>query len=143
MREYLFRGISPYTGKWIEGGLVHQTDYYGMEVDRYYIIDGTNTNDYDIGEPERVYPESVGQYTGLTDKNGTKIFEGDIVSTDLKRPYNIVMFRSGCFVFNCNDGGDDYYDRMIPFSDYESSVYDGVVIGNVYDNPELLSRETK
>lgn len=91
-----------------------------------------------------VVTETIGQYTGLPDKNGTKIFEGDIVSTDLKRPYNIVVFRDGCFMFNCNDGNQDYYDIMLPILQSEHTRYEyGEVIENIYDNPELLRSDTE
>ncbi|MBO7303365.1 MAG: hypothetical protein J6U68_04180 [Clostridia bacterium] len=86
-----------------------------------------------------VYTDTVGQYTGLTDKNGKKIFEGDIISTDIARPYLIVEFRDGCFMFNCNDGGEDYYDIMLPILKEPQTQYEhGEVIGNIHDNPELL-----
>lgn len=72
MREVLFRGKQMHDNEWIYGGALHQTDCYGMEVDRWFIIDGTDTNDYDIGYPIRVIPKTIGQYTGLKDKNGKK-----------------------------------------------------------------------
>ena len=84
-REILFRGkVSGKRlnkGEWIEGNLVHQLDYYGKPCDKYFILNKYDTNDYEIGEPIQVIPATVGQFTGLTDKNKIpqKVFEGDIV----------------------------------------------------------------
>ena len=79
------------------------------------------------------------QYTGLKDKNGKKIYEGDIISTDLSRPYLVVEFRNGAFMFHCHDEGKDYYDYINPPADDEINQYHwGEVIGNIYENPELI-----
>ena len=141
MREILFRGKRTDNDEWIEGNLIHQTEYYGSLFDRYHIL-RVGEFDYDYYDRALVIPETVGQYTGLTDKNGKKIFEGDIVSTDLTRPYNIVEYRDGSFMFNCNDGGEDYYDIMLPILKEAHTKYEyGEVIGNIHDNPELLKGE--
>jgi len=130
MREILFRGKTV-QNKWIEG------DLYRSRLKSTFMI--SYYTQYGNRMTEHVKTETVGQYTGLTDKNGTKIFEGDIVSTDITRPYLIVEFRDGCFMFNCNDGGEDYYDIMLPICKEAHTVYEyGEVIGNIHDNPELM-----
>ena len=128
-REILFRGKRE-DGTWVYG-------YYvvleGLKSTYHYILTGELTFSLSY-EEHSVIPETVGQYTGLTDKNGTKIFEGDIVTTDIARPYLIVEFRDGCFMFNCNDGDKDYYDIMLPILDEQQTVYKhGEVIGNIYE----------
>lgn len=138
MREILFRGKGKNNGEWVYGSLIHRTEYYGGNCDDYFILQGGEF-DYDIYDAFEVDPETVGQFTGLTDKNGVKIFEGDVVSTDIERPYLIVKFRDGCFMFNCNDGGEDYYDIMLPILNEPQTQYKyGEVIGNIFDNTELL-----
>ena len=82
------------------------------------------------------------QYTGLKDKNGAEIYEGDILSTDLSRPYLIVEFRNGAFMYQCHDGGRNYYDFMEPANEglkFNTKYHE--VIGNIYENPELLERK--
>lgn len=78
------------------------------------------------------------QFTGLKDKNGKEIYEGDILSTDLSRPYLIVEFRNGAFLYQCHDIGKDYYDIMVPvYVEINQDDY-SEVIGNIYENQELL-----
>lgn len=150
MREIIFRGKSKNDGEWICGGAVHQTDCYGDEVDTWFIIDGTETFDYDIGEPIRVIPETIGQYTGLTDKNGTKIFEGDIVRVitvdDNKERRAIVGFDR----FFDENTECEYIGFYIYFLgakttatqlDDEQAKESLEVIGNIHDNPELMKTQ--
>lgn len=135
MREILYRGKPIDSDEWIYGGAVHQTDCYGDKVDKWFIIDGTYTNDYDIGEPIRVIPETIGQYTGLTDKNGKKIFEGDIVRYNGEK--HIVVFETrgetGYFGIKIDHIETWGFCLSVPAKLME-------VIGNIHDNPELAER---
>ena len=132
MREILFRGKRLDNGEWVYGYYVHIGP---VSCQRAYIIPEYTSAIY----VKEVDPSTVGQYTGLKDKNDKQIFEGDIVSTDIARPYLIVEFRDGCFMFNCNDGGKDYYDIMLPILEDAQTEYKyGEIIGNIHDNPELL-----
>lgn len=138
MREILFRGKRVDNGEWIEGSLIHQTKFYGDPVDCYHILyDGEFHADY-YGSVE-VIPETIGEFTGMLDKNGKKIFEGDIV----------ILFEYVKKTFDVDDG-EVRYGRggfhVKEFSTLNSlnalASYDGVfrgeIIGNIHDNPELL-----
>ena len=137
MREILFRGKSEYGDKWISGSLHSE---YG-ETDK----DGNRKIDYRIlgmhGECTYIIPETVGQFTGLTDKNGKKIFDGDIIEGhchsrwrhDVQR-CEIAYYRDGFEARHHVKCGEEehYYSYKVLFSK------DVVVIGNIHDNPELL-----
>lgn len=77
-----------------------------------------------------VITETIGQYTGLTDKNGTKIFEGDIVAHP-EYGTLAVVWDDGLFQLAKHD---TFYERL---DHYSSEV--AIIIGNIYDNPELLT----
>lgn len=123
MREILFRGKSMHTDEWLYGGIVHHADDYGM-------VDSTSNMGY--LEPELVIPETVGQYTGLTDKNGVKIFEGDIVRYNGERHIVVFETRSGTGYFGIKIDHIETWEfcLSVPAKLME-------VIGNIHDNPEL------
>lgn len=128
MREILFRGKQISDGEWVEG-------YLGIEVNNSPVIQWCEFDEnygVDCVEESAVIPETVGQYTGLTDKNGTRIFEGDIVAVyDAycnETVVGIVCFGDGSFYIRDTDCSS--YDRWM--------YYESEVIGNIHDNPELL-----
>lgn len=122
-REILFRGKRMDNGEWVEG-------YYSPV---NIPITGNMGHFINVGgyRAVEIDPETVSQFTGLTDRNGTKIFEGDIIKyfDDWigKIEYDS---DSALFVVSFVDGDDDNFGRV--------SCGDCEVIGNIYDNPELL-----
>lgn len=126
MREILFRGKRKLNKEWIAGSL--HTEKF--TADEEYLCCEINQCD--------VYPETVGQYTGLTDKNGKRIFEGDIV-LDEQSEYNYLIKwfpEYACFSLANKNGHMEFGCDEI-----EIFLNDLVVIGNVTDNPELLKGE--
>ena len=128
MREILFRGKRIDNGEWVFGHF-YESKGNGKNVHRIY-----NGN---IFRHDTVCPETVGQYTGLTDKNGEKIFEGDIVNGLFlfERPIKaVVTFQDGAFGLRWPRGS------VIEFSAFTSLCnVEYEVIGNIHDNPELLN----
>ena len=123
IREVIFRGKRADNGEWIEGDLL-QIKYYNKPIIECKIMPQTP-----VSSAVPVLPETVGQYTGLTDKNGKKIFEGDIIEfheeigkikySDYDAAFDIIFD-----TWNTNFSVTD--ERRIE------------VIGNIHDNPELL-----
>ena len=129
MREILFRGKGDRkynSGNWYHG-------YLSKDCDGDYVIT-------EIGFSRTVIPETVGQYTGLTDNNHDGIFEGDIVRCKQEKNEGICVVRwfNGAFVA-CPISGNLL---EMTLHDYWYNDYDLVeVIGNETDNPELLKGE--
>lgn len=124
MREILFRGKRVDNGEWVCGYLYRLSERLNP------FIMFVNSN----AESHQVIPDTVGQFTGLCDKNGKKIFEGDFVkvTTGLegyKSTYHSTIHRVTYDVCNC--GVAVFY----PFDN--SDMVEAEVIGNIYDNPEL------
>lgn len=131
MREILFRRKRKDNGEWINGCLLNFPE-------NTYIIPHNSRCRYNTAEKPAVTvaPETVGQFTGLTDKNGTRIFEGDIVKLHTCQGTRIytVDWCSDCamFVLPCITNEE----REVDFSIYFGEDFE--IIGNVYDNPEFL-----
>lgn len=139
MREILFRGKRWANGEWVEG-------YYAAEPYKEntyncgYIL--KNENYLFTKKAWLVDSRTVGQYTGLNDKTGRKIFEGDIIKIvpdcDYSDDYSISKVYSYNGVFCVDYHGDDFDSTALGFLEDYLSDGDFEVIGNIHDNPELL-----
>ena len=135
MREILFRGKQTDNGEWIEGAYSPFHLNFGEREEKPHIIIISDDEDID-GLWCEVIPETVGQYTGLTDKNGVKIFEGDIVSLVKHDGLIYKVVYVPCRYELVNSKGVNCFVLDI----YKSENIE--VIGNIHDNPELLGGET-
>ena len=115
-REFSFRGKSKSTGEWVFGNLFDKDTkgrtHIGTTVRRCFDID----------------PETVGQFTGMTDKNGTKIFEGDILNEPFEGKEKLyqVFWDEDRFSYLVKNGYGEYYlDEMTQYA---------AIVGNIYDN---------
>ena len=128
MREILFRGKRIFDGDWEYGDL--WCNPYGKRA----VCIVSPINDQGTTGGNEVIPETVGQYTGLTDRNGRKIFEGDIVERG-GRIWRVKYGDNyGKFMMTTYTEKGVSWDR-----DFDTIPPDWCeVIGNIYDNPELL-----
>ena len=130
MREILFRGKSLYGGKWVEGF------YCCLGGNYHYILTGVLeiANGYPDMVKHPVVPATVGQFTGLWDRNGKRIFEGDIVAIQSGTVFEMVgrvVFDEGAF--QVVDPDDTY--ECLWYKQHEMEV-----LGNIHDKPGTSER---
>ena len=139
MREILFRGKRCDNGEWVEGFYV-RADHHWHEngIHKDWIICGASANGgwFALHNKYAVKTDTVGQYTGLTDKNGKKIFEGDILEFSDRLVAVFWHTHLGCWDSNFLKftNKENGRDNMSPLN----WGYKSIVIGNIHDNPELL-----
>ena len=145
MREILFRGKCLDNGKWAEGFVVASRENTYSNGFEMITVDGINYDELDNYIPDftsyAVDPSTIGQYTGLKDKNGKKIFEGDIVRcmTKYGGDIGIVTFKDGKFVIYWQS--EYHYPKCRKITDYYYVNARTKIMGNIYDNPELIREE--
>lgn len=139
-RELLFRGKLEYNGKWIYGDLLQ---YENGDV----AIFGEKLSSFgyectEMSKRDRVIPDTIGQYTGLKDKDGREIYEGDILQYIGKRKDNMkkvyrrkVVFHEGMFALLSKEL--PAYSAL-NYHYMEDGRFVWSVIGNIHDNPELI-----
>ena len=129
MREILFRGKRVDNGEWVEGNLIYRYDYSGDLVNAFSSI-----HIKPIGKPETsALPETVGQFTGMHDKNEKKVFEGDVIKVDCSPVGG--AFEDGVYIVKYFLPDCAFYleqtDEKNAIKFNECYIYE--VIGNIYE----------
>lgn len=149
-REIKFRGKRLEDGEWVHGDLLHICGgcviYHGSSTESELMEDSSNLAiGLYMNEVSPVVTNTVGQFTGLCDKNGKEIYEGDILMCIGQREDNKerkylrkVLFKNGSFCMSVPEYGvnSSLYAHVV------NGKLNWEVIGNIYDNPELME-ETK
>lgn len=131
LRTIKFRGKSIYDEEWLYGSLIK------IERDRYAVI--PSLNDIEIGKSIGMYEvclETIGQFTGLYDKNGKEIYEGDII-----KGFDITVEvwyseDKACFIAEMKEPQNDMVDIL---GGYDTARME--IIDNIYDHPQLIKEE--
>lgn len=149
MKEILFRGKRKYNGEWVYGYLVKKIDPLSLVVKYFILVQEYDTSCID-GKPTglesemswyEVIPETIGQYTGRTDKNGKKIFEGDAVKVSYRSSDGeseteikpVTYDEDACCFYPMR------WNESCAWCDYSTEIKEIEIIGNIHDNPELLN----
>lgn len=139
MTDILFKAKKKTNGEWIEGYFAKVKWY--LDGSTKFVIFPTDVCMFprcEVSEWEEVIPETICRYTGLTDSNGIKIWENDICNRKEKYP-EIVMYYEGDFILDYSyvfqrEPGFDYCNLGF----YACKRKSVEVIGNIFDNPQLL-----
>ncbi|MCS3166762.1 YopX family protein [Bacteroides fragilis] len=144
-REIIFRGKRVNGGEWVYGDLLHIAGgyiiYHGSQKDCEITTGKHVAVELLHNEISVVVPETVGQFTGLFDKNGKEIYGGDIVQLDYittigKHRIGLSFEVKWCTQEGCWVGWDGFVENAL-----QQTCKMFVVKGNIYDNPELMKEE--
>ena len=140
MREILFRGKLCDNGEWVQGFYVRADHHWhknGIHKDWIALGAYANGGWFALHNKYAVKSETVGQFTGLTDKNGKKIFDGDIIEWFLPE---VSEYPSVAYI----EYDEESFAWRVCWKKYDPDWLEGLnkeyisVIGNIHDNPELL-----
>ena len=138
MREILFRGKRCDNGEWVQGFYVRADHHWHKNgIHKDWIICGASANGgwFALHNKYAVKAETVGQFTGLTDKNGKKIFEGDIIGYHAQGD---IIVNFGVVCWDEEDARWAYQLNTMKPGFYMHNPNTVEVIGNIHDNPKLL-----
>lgn len=136
MREILFKAKRKDNGKWVEGYYQKRYDLLGNEEHLIFHADS-----YTVWEYAEIDPETLCQFTGFYDKNGKKIWQNDICDRKEKYP-EVVKMTDGDWTLDYSYAiGRDYGNGYCNLGFYVNERKCVEVIGNIFDNPELLQEE--
>ena len=139
MREIIFRGkrVKPVTlvSRWIFGNYVFKADNSLPGLSKHFIAvhDG-----FGVSQWIEVEPDTVGQYTGLKDKNGQRIFEGDIVD----HYYQKGFFNRGVVMWDSQNARFAHELRSMSPAFFMHNPEAWEIIGNIHDNPEFMKEDS-
>lgn len=143
MRTIKFRGKRTDTGEWAYGSLIKLDIGYVITINETTesddSLDENNSIVFSANEIAGVNPNSVGQFTGLLDRNGKEIYEGDILQLDYitttgKHRIGLSFEVKWCTQEGCWVGWDGFVEKT-----FQQTRKMFVVKGNIYDNPELIN----
>lgn len=134
MRTIKFRGKSVLSAEWVYGGITAMKDGWCSAI--------TTLTEDEFDSQELVYPDTIGQYTGLLDKNGKEIYEGDII-TCINKSDSVYEIGRQMIGFVAYEENGCYWFCKNNFQHYDDWAFadDIEVIGNIYDNEELLKEK--
>ena len=143
--RYLYRAKRTDNGEWVEGFFVNAIEQYGNGERMADIIPLDAIREFDCISPTfMIDPSTICQFTGLTDKHGKKIWENDVVEIgehqdNVNGLYKVIYCENAhCYALKRSV---DFYYNFFTFSDLNGFETSSKVIGNIFDNPELLESE--
>lgn len=150
MREIKFRGKSKNVNEWCYGTYIFTDDntnnpFRTRPLKESHRIVFWVAGDWNMGgwDYEEVIPETIGQYTGLKDKNGKEIYEGDIIGCYNPKIKHLIFYneKQGRFMAALNGDIENDYTSVCGLDDSRWNA-SKEVIGNIHDNPELIKEES-
>lgn len=145
MREILFRGKRCDNGEWVQGSYIRaEHHWHNRGIHKDWVTLGASANGgwFVLHNKYAVKAETVGQFTGLTDKNGKKIFEGDVVESEFTKKLYTVCFGEYVYINEYEEEESAYgwynADDVGVTTAFGCPENWAIVVGNIHDNPELL-----